>query len=300
MTIKRVAVVLNGRSGALLDQKEAGGMLEKALADAGLEAHFIPADAGTLPERIKLAADSVATSGADAVVVAGGDGTVACAGHALAGSEVPLAILPYGTMNLLAKDLGLPIGNLEAALQAVAAGKVRAIDVGEVNGHTFLCASMLGLPARLGRTREETRGSGFKLISEMAPAAVKLLRRARRLRVVLRLDGRRTRVRASSLTITVNTIDESCGRTFGRTSLEGGTLGLYIIRRLGITEVLRLAVRMMLGRWRSDAAVAEHQAGEIDVESRRPLEVMNDGELSSIAPPLRYRVRPGALRVLVP
>ena len=74
MAIKRVAVVLNGKAGALLDQEEAGGMLERALADAGLEATFIPQDAGSLPERIQQAAES----GADAVVVAGGAGTVAC------------------------------------------------------------------------------------------------------------------------------------------------------------------------------------------------------------------------------
>ena len=181
MAIKRVAVVLNGKAGALLDQAEAGDMLQEALAAAGLEAEFIPQDAGTLPERVKQAA----ASGADAVVVAGGDGTVACAGHALAGSDIPLGILPYGTMNLLAKDLGLPIGDLETALKAIAEGNVRTIDVGEVNGHSFLCASMLGVPARLGRSREATRGSGCGILSQVAPAIVRLLRRARRLRIRL-------------------------------------------------------------------------------------------------------------------
>ena len=118
------------------------------MAEAGLEAEFIAQDAGSLPDRVALAAKS----GAEAVIVAGGDGTVACAGHALAGSDIPLGVLPYGTMNLLAKDLGLPIGDLPAALKAIAAGAIRTIDVGEVNGQSFLCASMLGLPVQLGRT----------------------------------------------------------------------------------------------------------------------------------------------------
>ncbi len=296
MAIKRVAVVLNGKAGALLDQTEAHSTLEKAFADAGLEAEIIPTDAGTLPERIKRAA----ASGADAVIVAGGDGTVACAGHTLVGGDVPLGILPYGTMNLLAKDLGLPIGDLPAALQAISQGKQRSIDVGEVNGQTFLCASMLGMPAQLGRTREETRGSGLRLVSRMAPALVRLLRRARRLRVRLSLDGTPAHVRASSLTITVNGIDETCGRAFGRTRLDGGMLGIYVIRRLGLWEALRLSVRMAMGRWRDDDAVREHVAEKVDIDHRRPLQVMNDGELSAIMPPLHYRVRPGALRVLVP
>ena len=296
MAIKRVAVVLNGKAGALLDQDEAGGKLERALADAGLDATFIPQDAGSLPDRIKQAAES----GADAVVVAGGDGTVACAGHALAGQDVPLGILPFGTMNLLAKDLGLPIGDTAAALQAVAAGQIRTIDVGEVNGHTFLCASMLGTPAQLGRTREETRGSSLRIVSEMAPAVLRLLQRARRLHVQLSLDGNPAHLRASSLTITVNGIDESCGRAFGRTRLDGGKLHLYVIERLGLTEAVRLVLRMALGRWRHDSAVGEHTATEMDIQARRPMQVMNDGELSAITPPLRYRLRPGALRVLVP
>ena len=296
MTITHVAVVLNGKAGALLDQEEAGGMLEKALAEAGLTAVVIPQEAGSLPERIRQAGEA----GAEAVVVAGGDGTVVCAGHALAGTGVPLGILPFGTMNLLAKDLGLPIGDVARALAVVASGTVRAIDVGDVNGHSFLCASMLGLPARLGRTREETRGSGLRLLSRMAPAAIRLLRLARRTRVQLSLDGERTNVRVASLTVTVNGIDETCGRAFGRTCLDGGRLGVYVIRRLGLTEAFRLCMRMVVGRWRSDEAVAEHSAGAVDIDSRRSLQVMNDGELASLEPPLRYRVRPGALRVLVP
>ena len=296
MAIKRVAVVLNGKAGALLDQAGAAGMLETALADAGLDAVFIGQDAGTLPERVQQAAGS----GVEAVVVAGGDGTVACAGHALAGGDIPLGILPFGTMNLLAKDLGLPIGDVAAGLRVVAAGSVRAIDVGEVSGHSFLCASMLGLPVQLGRTREETRGSAVQALSRMAPAVLAQLRRARRLGVRMTVDGKAASLRASSLTITVNAIDESCGRAFGRTDLAGGKLGVYVIRHLGIVEAARLLLRMALGRWRHDDALTEQHAATVDIVSRRPLQVMNDGELATIAPPLRYRIRPGALRVLVP
>ena len=296
MAIKRVSVVLNGKAGALLDQTDSHATLENALADAGLQAEFIPQDAGTLPERVKLAAES----GADAVIVAGGDGTVACAGHALVGRDVPLGILPYGTMNLLAKDLGLPIGDLPAALRAIAAGSVRAIDVGEVNGHTFLCASMLGMPTQLGRTREETRGSSVRLWSRMATAALRLLRREHRLRVRVRLDGAPSDVHATSLTITVNSIDEISGRTFGRPVLDGGRLGVYLIQRFGLRDAVRLVVRMAFGRWRGDTSVMEHQVGTVDIEARQAVHAMNDGELTLLQPPLQYRLRPGALRVLVP
>lgn len=296
MAVKHVSVVLNAKAGALFDRADAGDKLRQALAEAGLEADFIPFDAGTLPERLAMAA----ASGADAVVVAGGDGTVACAGSALVDHDLPLGVLPFGTMNLLAKDLGLPIGDLAAAIQIIAGGKVRTIDVGDVNGKVFLCASMLGMPTHLGRTREETRGSALRLWWHMANAAGRLLHRARRLRVQLKVDGMPATVRAVSLSLTVGRLDEASGRNFGRTDLQSGQIGIYVIQRIGVRDVVRLAARMALGRWRQDSAVSERLAKQVEVSARNALHVMNDGELMLMQPPLRYRVRAAALRVLVP
>ncbi len=292
--IRRVAVVINGRAGALLEG-EHQHTLRDAFAAAGLEPVFIAPDAGTLPERMTKAAEA----GADAVVVAGGDGTVACAALVMAGRELPLAILPFGTMNLLAKDLGLPTGDTAAAVALIGQGRVRSIDVGEVNGQVFLCASMLGLPARLGRTREQTRGKGLQAITRMARAVWRQVVRARRLRVTLMADGESLPLHASALTITVNPVDPASGRTFGRPVLDGGVLGIYVVGRLGARSLLGLALRLLLGR--RNTALHEQVAHAVDILGRdRALHVMNDGELAMLAPPLRYRLRPGALRVLVP
>lgn len=297
MTVRRVAVVLNGKAGALLEQPDAHAALETALAEAGLEAEFIPPDAGSLPDRVRMAADT----GADAVLVAGGDGTVACAAQTLMGGTIPLGVLPFGTMNLLARDLGLPIGDLQRSMQAIAAGYTRRIDVGEVNGHAFLCASMLGLPVHLGRTREQTRGGGLRLWSRMARAAVKLVRRGRPLRVRLALDGRSRRVSTPSLTITVNPLDEANGRSFGRSVLDRGVLGVYMVRRMSLVDVVRLGVHLVRGRWQRDPAIMERHVKTVEIGSRaRAVHVMNDGELRMLSPPLRYTIQPRALHVLVP
>ena len=292
--IRRVAVVTNGRAGALL-QGSHQPTLPELFAAAGLDPQFIPEDAGTLPERMTQAAES----GADAVVVAGGDGTVACAALVMAGRELPLAILPFGTMNLLANDLGLPIGDTAAAVAVIGQGRIRAIDVGEVNGQVFLCASMLGLPARLGRTREQTRGAGVYAVTQMAQAIWRQAVRAKRLRVTLVADGEPLRLDAAALTITVNPVDPASGRTFGRPVLDGGVLGVYVVGRLGARSLLGLAMRLLLGR--RNPALHERSARSVDIAGRdRALHVMNDGELSLLTPPLRYRLRPAALRVLVP
>jgi diacylglycerol kinase family enzyme len=292
--IRRVAIVLNCKAGALITCDKAEDRLREAFIRAGLEPSFI-ADSGSLPEQIAIAA----SLRPEAVVVAGGDGTIACAASTLIGRDVPLAILPCGTMNLVAKDLALPINDPAAAIGVVANGRIREVDVGEVNGHVFLCASMLGLPARLGRTREDNRGSLWRTWVRMARATWRHLLQTRQLHMSMVADGCEIPARAAALTITVNRVDRSSGRNFGRIQLNGGPLGIYILDTFGLHSMLALGMRLIFGR--RNIAVREYTAAEIDITGRRPaVWVMNDGELNLLSPPLHYRIRRGALRVLVP
>jgi diacylglycerol kinase family enzyme len=294
-----VAVVLNGAAGALLRRQDARESLQQLFHDAGLAPEFVPPEAGNLPERIDIAC-SMET---DAVVVAGGDGTVTCAAERLTDSGIALGILPFGTMNLLAKDLAIPVGDVEAAIRIIADGEVRAIDVGEVNGRVFLCASMLGLPARLGRHREAHRGrfAPWRMWSRFASAALRALTRQLRLRMDVRIDATTTALRVPSLTIAVNALDAACPRLFARARLDGGELAVYVIDRLRLRDLLRLAARLLGGRLLDGVVLTEIRAQEVVISRRRgAFRVMNDGEVMLLASPLHYRVRPRALRVLAP
>ena len=297
----RVAVVMNGRAGGLIGGSGAE-RLHALFGAAGVEAEIVPPESGSLTERIERARDS----GADAVVVAGGDGTVACAASALAGSGTVLGLLPFGTMNLLAKDLGVPVDDLEEAVRVVAAGRVRAIDVGEVAGrdgerHVFLCAAMLGLPARLGRHREESRAHGWLGWGRFAVAAVRVMARYTSMRVRVGFDGREVMVRTPSLTITVNRLDDLSGRLFGRSALDGKRLAAYAVRRPQARHLARAALRLLRGRWRDPALLDEAVAERFTVSAGvRGLSLMLDGERMVLGPPLIFSVRPGALRVLAP
>jgi diacylglycerol kinase family enzyme len=155
MPVRQVTVILNCKAGALVACGDPEKMLRESFAQGDLEPLFVVPHPGSLSESMNKAVKSKP----DAIVVVGGDGTVACAASAMMGSDLPLGIIPCGTMNLLAKDLALPINNLDASIAIIAKGHTRNVDVGEVNSDVFLCASMLGLPARLGRTREGSRGS---------------------------------------------------------------------------------------------------------------------------------------------
>jgi diacylglycerol kinase family enzyme len=293
--IKRIAVVLNSKAGALLGRTEASRVLQMELDSAGLVAEFITPD-GTLPARIARAV----AAGADAVVVAGGDGTIACAAQQLAGGSVPLGIIPFGTMNLFAKDLRLPIGDVAAALRVLADGHVRRIDVGDVNGRVFLCASMLGLPVRLGRYREGSRGSAT-LWLRMAGAALRLLIRGAPIKGQLEFAGKARRIKASSMTVTVNMIDAESGLSFARRHLDRGEFGLYLINPAGLLAYLGLAFNLIAGRWRHDRGVRVYRTGSAELTSQaRGVKVMNDGEIVLIPPPLHYRIRKQDLLVLAP
>ena len=293
------AVVLNGAAGALLAKPDAVAEIEGLFRAAGLEPDIIAVDAGTLPERIKMALGR----GADAVVVGGGDGTIACAAQVLAGTGVPLGVLPFGTMNLLAKDLLIPVEALEAALQIVAEGHVQEIDVAEVNGRVFLCASMLGLPVLVGRFREKQRGkaSGVRLWSRLAMAVVRMMRHYVPHRFRVRADDVAEIWRAPSITITSNAVDQAGGRQLGRTQLDGGKLFVYVVSRMSVGHAVRLAVSWLRGQLRKEPTVRDFATSEITLSTRRRrVAVMNDGEIMLLRTPLRYAIRPRALRVFAP
>ena len=299
-----MALVMNGAAGALLGQSGQAGSLQDLLRCEAGELAVIDEAAGTLPQRVAAAS----ATGHPVVVVAGGDGTIACAAQALAGTGTALGLVPCGTMNLMAKDLGLDPADHESAVRVLGEGVRRAIDVGEVAGrdgqaHVFLCASMLGTPAKLSRVREEGRakGNGVFAWAGFAWAAGQALLRNRSSRFVITIDGVRRRVRTPSLTITVNRLDDETGRLFGRAVLDGGTLAVYLVKRNTAWGQARLLLRTA---WQGSLRAPEIEvilAERVEIDSaKRKLHVLVDGELRMLRPPLRYANRPRALNVIAP
>lgn len=296
----RVAVVVNSSAGGLLGRQGAADEVARHLESAGLDALIVPDDPKDgLVGRLETAR----RAGADAVVVGGGDGTIAAAAGFLAGTDTALGILPLGTMNQLAKDLRIPLGLAEAT-DALAGGAVRRIDVGDVNGHVFLCNSVLGFPSRLAVRREGLRGrGGVGDWLRFALAGLRALYRYPPLRLALRMGPEgRLRVRTRLLAVANNAYDEAFGQIMTRSHLDRGELVVYLGRDLKLGALLRLSAGMALGDWRGTAALESRSVRRLVVGCGRTrrLRVMNDGEVLLLRPPLRYRIRPGALKVIVP
>lgn len=306
--MSQALIVVNHRAGASASQ---GADQVAALADRlgerlralGLSVSAITFgdDASALPWSQRLRAALAA--GCEQVFVLGGDGTVLAVASQLLGQAVPLGIIPLGTANLLARDLGIPL-QPEAAVEALTdEPTITAIDVGCVNGEPFLCASMIGLTTALARTREAMRGRGpLRAAVQLARKALLLLWRYPYHRMRIRLDGERLRVETRALVITNNPIRSRVRPYPSRDRLDSGQLGLYGVHQGPLWELPRLALRVMQGEWGQEPRIFQHQARALRIETRheRELVVMNDGERLRLKTPLRYESRPGALRVLEP
>ncbi|HVI28900.1 diacylglycerol/lipid kinase family protein [Hansschlegelia sp.] len=294
----KIALVINRSSGALLGLTDAPGDLERKLAEAGFEVGAVlDGDASDLSARIERASRLPV----DAVITAGGDGTIMTAAQALAGTGKALGPLPLGTMNLLARDLGIPI-DLDEAIAALATADRVPIDMGDVNGHVFLCNSMLGVPARLAERRERSREDmGLTGWWRLAAAGLKGLYRYPPLRVGLDLGHGPVTIRSKAIVVANNAYDEGFGHFLSRSSLDRGELALYVTRRLSAWPIIRISARIAIGSWKQDPDLETYGVRELTVTSRRKLlRVMNDGETMLLKPPLLYRTRPKALLALRP
>ncbi|GGC55651.1 diacylglycerol/lipid kinase family protein [Chelatococcus reniformis] len=292
---RHVAVVINKSSGSLIGTPLADRIAQH-LAEAGVDATLVPDDR-PLPARVEAAL----AVGADAVVVGGGDGTIACAAQLLYGRDVALGIIPLGTMNLLAKDLGIPL-DPATACRALADGGVRQIDVGTVNGHVFLCNSVLGIPSRLARLRERERGRmGPAAYWRLAVAGARAFGRYPSLRIAIDMGDGPRRVRTWALAVASNDYDEGVGQIMSRSKLDDGELAVYVTGPFGIWRIMRLALGMAIGNWRKTPGLERYRTAGLSVHSRRSsLRLMNDGEILRLPPPLEYRIRQRALSVIVP
>jgi diacylglycerol kinase family enzyme len=295
--MSRVAVIVNGSAGSGHDQDKARE-LRGLFGAAGLDAEVTLAGSG---EEITGAARTALQGGAAMVVAGGGDGTVNAVASVMLGTGVPFGVLPLGTLNHFAKDLGIPLA-LEEAVRLLAAGRRLAVDVGEVNGRIFVNNSSLGLYPDIVRDRERQQqrlGRGKWLAALWATVAA--LRRYPFLSVRVEAGGERLARRTPFVFIGNNEYTMQGLAIGARERLDGGKLSLYLAQRPGRLGLLRFALRALAGKLAQERDFDVLLAPEMEIETRRPqIRVATDGEVIMMQTPLRYRVRPGALTVLVP
>nr|HID12632.1 diacylglycerol kinase family lipid kinase [Anaerolineae bacterium] len=251
-------------------------------------------------------ARAAAQVGCDVVVVAGGDGTVNEAVNGLVGTKTALGVLPVGTGNMWAKQLGIPTYTLTNPLRlreaaaGLAEGSVRLVDVGQVNNRYFLCWAGIGLDAQVTAEMEPRQRRTKRLgVLPYAIAAVLVARDFQGVRTRVFLDG--SVVRGRTLLILVSNIQQYIGmlHVAREAQMDDGLLDVFVFKGLGFQYAVRHLLKIISRRYLQDPQIVHRQARHIEVWTEWAMPVQVDGDPIGTTP-VTLKVVPLALRVLVP
>ena len=235
------------------------------------------------------------------LIAAGGDGTISTAAAAVAGTDITLGVLPFGTLNHFAKDLGIPL-ELEASVQNIIENNVIAVDVAEVNGRVFINNSSLGLYPDMVRDRERQQSRlGRGKWRSFLWASLSVLRRFPFLVVRIEVESTKRDFLTPVVFIGNNEYQMQGFDIGARESLERGVLSVYIVKKQRRAALVRLSLAALLGRLEQARDFESLTATELVIETnRRHVLVSTDGEVQPMTSPLEYRIRPRDVRVIVP
>ncbi|MFS8035641.1 diacylglycerol/lipid kinase family protein [Xanthobacter sp. AM11] len=287
-------VVLNAKAGTVRDlgPERVRRTVDAALTRQDRDVEVVVAQGHDMTRLIS----SAPREGYDTVVVGAGDGTVSYAASVFANTDVTLGVLPLGTMNLLAYDIGLP-RDLPGALAALNAARPMKVDVGMVNGRPFHGVSGLGFFSQMALAREQLREQRGRVIGWVL-ALGKALLRSGRISLEVEVAGVREPIEAYAALVTVNAFDAP---GWHRSRLDGGLLEVLVAEDRGTLARLKTGAEVLVDAWRDKPGIRAFTARRVTIHARRRRAwVATDGEVTREGLPLRYAVAPGALNLLVP
>ena len=299
----RVAVIINKAAGSVSN----GGLdallhtVEVGLERHGIESEIIAAQGDEIAEAALKARDRGELGAVDAVVVGGGDGTIRSVANILAGSAVPMGILPMGTLNHFARDLSLPF-DIERAIDIIGHKQIRTVDLGSVNGAIFVNNSSVGVYPYMVADRDRRRGAfGLGKWPAMALAGLRALKRFPFRRLTMTAEGSARPYRTPVLFVGNNEYDLRLFSLGRRHQLDLGRLHVYVVRSQSRLAFILLILRALLGLGKTAQELDQLETLAFEVRSRTSrIPVALDGEVQLMQPPLRYRIMPRALKVFAP
>jgi YegS/Rv2252/BmrU family lipid kinase len=287
-------LVVNRRSGT----KRAGAELtamQNAAAEAGLEVILLDDSidlSNTIRERM--------SAGRRLFVAAGGDGTVNHVVQSLVHSEAVLGVIPAGSYNHFAKDLGIPL-TWRRALETILSGQTRQIDVARINDRFFVNNVSIGLYPELVARREE-RGRDYARWKARLWAAYTTLRKFPHVTLTLESEHHQEAIRTQVLMISNNTYDLSrMGIEASRSTLSEGRLSVYWLPHLPRLTLMKFAAHYLAGRVRETPGFRSFRTSRLKLDSSHShLSVGIDGEVMRMPMPIVITIVPQALLVRVP
>lgn len=297
LSVKRLCVILNPGSGSKDDDSFAETVrqqLEPACAEFALRR---TAKGGDIAEMARQAAGE----GFDVIVAAGGDGTQAAVAGVLAGSDTIMGVLPGGTFNYFARDLGVG-EELDDALQTILDARVQTVDIGEIEGLVFLNNVSLGAYPHILKTRESIyKRWGRSRLAAYWSVLVAMRRLRRPMSLVARVDGEEKHFTTALVFVARSAYQLDSFGLEGADAIRDGEFAVLIAKARKPLPLMRSALRLALGFSAQDNDFDLILTDEltIDTPKKRQL-IAHDGEKTAMTAPLHLKVRHEALKVLVP
>ena len=294
----RICVLLNSGSG-----KQTSGENHIAI-EAAFAALGVPATVRILNRSTSVEdqARTALAGGYDTIVAAGGDGTIcAVASVVVAHETARLGVIALGTFNYFGRSLSLP-SDIPAAIKVIADGLVSGVDVGFVNDHIFLNNSSLGAyPAILQKREDIYRSWGRSRVMAYYSVLLSLWQRRGHLEAQITAGGQTQRVKAAMIMCVNNAYQLREMDLPQADHVSKGALALYITPQMRPVQLIGSAWRLLRQKPERKRDYEVITGTDFTVRPRRLWQrIARDGEWHREKGPFRFRLVPGALRVIVP
>jgi len=295
-----VSVIINESSGSANEKLHSD--IQRAFDAQGVGVRWLPVSRRELARLGQRAFEERVEGAKGVVCVAGGDGTVNAVAAACAKLKRPLGILPAGTFNYVARNLGLPFDMNEAA-KVIVGGRAEHVPVGEINGHLFLNNAGFGLYGEMVERREQAKKkfgrhrvvafmSGVRCLFERHPVYT----------IHVTTDGKEHVLRTTTLFFGVNALQLQNYNIESAKYVERGKLAVLSLRLDSRWDIARMAWAALNGNVESAEPVDATAATSIRVTTRRraKMKIAIDGEIMHMRAPLSVKVLHDALQVMLP
>jgi diacylglycerol kinase family enzyme len=293
-----IEVILNAKSGSQ-KANETRQVLEKVFTAADRPFHISMASGEKL---CQIAEEKARSAACEVLVAGGGDGTICCVAAAALKAGKSLGVIPLGTFNYFAKNLGIPLNPAEAAQVILRGEKVRA-PILDLDGRLILNNASIGIhPAVLLKRRQLYRRWGRNRMNAYLSVLLTAFQQAPNLRVRLGTDKEEVVRETPLVMVCSNQFQMEEFALAGKECLAEGTFALYVARMPGPATIFRLGLRTLFRRLRPGIDYEVFCSSDVTIETlrRRRLRAAVDGELEELESPLRFRLSQAELCVLAP
>jgi len=294
----KIGAVINNASGVLTPEQN-----EKRLTQikTHLNGRVSPDNLAIVPgNQIRIELKRILNDGIDVLIIGGGDGTVSSAANLVINKEISLLVLALGTKNNFARDAAIPLDPLEA-IDLLDRMHVQQIDAGEVNGHIFINNATLGLYPKIVKEREKTEKQGWRKWWAKIVATIRVIKRIPRMRMSVEGEQISSTLFTPFLFVGNNEYKEIMNSDFFRPSLSEGKLWLCIARSYGLGSLLLMAWHLTVKGIKGAENLEAHLLEKATVNTwKKNVTAAIDGENYKLITPLRFKIHPKSLRVVVP